>query len=111
MKRNPIPFGAGLIFLVLAGCSSGIREKAIAYTSQPWPPQVWKSEPPQDCPFEPSRDIRGIAFTHNFAAYTDADTWYPSWASDGNMYSGWTDGERQDHRRRSSVPDGRVPWV
>ncbi|MDH4271582.1 MAG: hypothetical protein OEW18_06355 [Candidatus Aminicenantes bacterium] len=102
MKRNLIPLGAGLIFLVLAGCSSGIREKAIAYTSQPWPPQVWKSEPPQDCPFEPSRDIRGIAFTHNFAAYTDADTWYPSWASDGNMYSGWTDGEIGEESCHSS---------
>jgi hypothetical protein len=24
--------------------------------------------------------------------YTRADTWYPSWAADGNMYSPWTDG-------------------
>ncbi len=105
MKRNLIPLGSGLIFLVLAGCSSGIMEKTVAYTSQPWLPQVWKSEPPQDCPFEPSRDIRGIAFTHNFAAYTDADTWYPSWASDGNMYSGWTDGEIGEESCHSSGGD------
>jgi hypothetical protein len=26
------------------------------------------------------------------AEYTGADTWYPSWAEDGSMYSPWTDG-------------------
>jgi len=102
MKRFLIPLVPGLIILVLAGCSPGITEKTVAYTSQPWPPQVWGSAPPQGSPFEPSRDIRGIAFTHNFAAYTDADTWYPSWASDGNMYSGWTDGEIGEESCHSS---------
>jgi len=102
MKRYLIPCVSGLIILVLAGCSPGITEKTVTYTSQPWRPQVWKSEPPQDCPFEPSRDIRGIAFTHNITAYTDADTWYPSWASDGNMYSGWTDGEIGEESCHSS---------
>jgi hypothetical protein len=102
MKRFPIPLAPGLIILVLAGCSPGITEKTIAYASQPWPSRIWKSEPPQGCPFEPSRDIRGIAFTHSSTAYTDADTWYPSWASDGNMYSGWTDGEIGEESCHSS---------
>ncbi|MCX8107180.1 MAG: hypothetical protein N3G20_00080, partial [Verrucomicrobiae bacterium] len=26
------------------------------------------------------------------AEYTGADTWYPSWATDGHLYSPWTDG-------------------
>jgi hypothetical protein len=102
MKRFQIPFVPGLIILVLAGCSPRVTEKTVAYGSQPWPPQVWRSAPPQGNPFEPSRDIRGIAFTHNFTAYTDADTWYPSWASDGNMYSGWTDGEIGEESCHSS---------
>jgi hypothetical protein len=102
MKRFLIPVVPGLIILVLAGCSPGVTEKTVAYASQPWPPQVWTSAPPQGSPFEPSRDIRGIAFTHNFTAYTDADTWYPSWASDGNMYSGWTDGEIGEESCHSS---------
>lgn len=54
--------------------------------------QNWPSRPPPDCPFEPSSDIRGVAFTGRHAHYTYADTWYPSWASDGNLYSPWTDG-------------------
>jgi hypothetical protein len=102
MKRFLIPFVPGLIIFALAGCSRRVTERTVAYTSQPWPPRVWKSEPPPGCPFEPSRDIRGIAFTHKSATYTDADTWYPSWASNGNMYSGWTDGEIGEESCHSS---------
>jgi len=52
----------------------------------------WNSEPPTNCPFKPSTAITGIRFTDRHAEYTGADTWYPSWASDGRMYSPWTDG-------------------
>jgi hypothetical protein len=54
--------------------------------------KVWPSRPPADCPFKPSMFFSGIEFTGKHAEYTGADTWYPSWASDGNMYSPWTDG-------------------
>jgi len=50
------------------------------------------SPAPVDCPFKPSNNITGIRFTGRHAEYTDADTWYPSWATDGKMYSPWTDG-------------------
>jgi hypothetical protein len=53
---------------------------------------VWPSKPPADCPFPQSEEITGIAFTGRHAEYTQADTWYPSWASDGDLYSPWTDG-------------------
>jgi hypothetical protein len=55
-------------------------------------PFVWKSEPPGGCPFPPSATITGIKFLGRAARYTRADTWYPSWASDGNLYSNFTDG-------------------
>ena len=51
-----------------------------------------QAEMPADCPFKPSATLAGIEFTGRRAAYTKADTWYPSWASDGNLYSPWTDG-------------------
>jgi hypothetical protein len=57
-----------------------------------FPPFVWKSEPPADCPFESSKDITGIEFLGVHSDYRFADTWYPSWAADGNLYSPWTDG-------------------
>jgi hypothetical protein len=52
----------------------------------------WTSAPPRDCPFPPSERFTGLAFTGRHAEYTNADTWYPSWAADGNLYSPWTDG-------------------
>lgn len=48
---------------------------------------------PADCPFEMSEMIEDLAFTGRHVEYTNADTWYPTWASDGNLYSPWTDGE------------------
>ena len=55
-------------------------------------PFVWPSQPPDDCPFEKSEDIPSMIFTGRHAEYAAADAWYPSWASDGNLYSPWTDG-------------------
>lgn len=52
----------------------------------------WKSEVPDDCPFEPSPTLTGIVFTGRHSDYQVGDTFYPSWASDGNLYSPWTDG-------------------
>ena len=54
---------------------------------------VWPSDPPASCPFQKSTDITGIAFTGRHVRYANADTWYPSWAANGNMYSPWTDGK------------------
>jgi hypothetical protein len=33
-----------------------------------------------------------VSFTGRQITYTGADTWYPTWASDGNLYSPYTDG-------------------
>ena len=60
--------------------------------SAPMAYRVWPSTPPKGCPYKQSSDIRGIGFTGKHAEYANADTWYPSWAADGNMYSPWTDG-------------------
>lgn len=60
---------------------------------------------PSDTPFERSRDIGGIAFTGRYANYTTADTWYPSWASDGNLYSPWTDGNIHGIYEVGEVPE------
>ncbi len=53
---------------------------------------VWKSAIPDDCPFERSKTVTGIFFTGRHSDYHVGDTIYPSWASDGNMYTPWTDG-------------------
>ena len=55
-------------------------------------PFVWHSEPPRDIPFPPSELFHEIRFTGKSRHYPVADTWYPSWASDGRCYSPFTDG-------------------
>lgn len=62
-------------------------------SSQPVGLKAWPSEPPADIPFAPSQELTGIAFTGRYAHYGNADTWYPTWASNGNLYSPWTDGK------------------
>lgn len=54
---------------------------------------LWKSEVPEDCPFESSPTLTGVFFTGRHSDYRCGDTFYPSWASDGNLYSPWTDGK------------------
>jgi hypothetical protein len=57
-----------------------------------WEGREWNDELPAGCPFERSRALTSLRFTGRCAAYTEADTWYPSWASDGRCYTPWTDG-------------------
>lgn len=53
---------------------------------------IWESPVPEDCPFEMSKSLTGIYFTGRHSDYKVGDTFYPSWASDGKLYSPWTDG-------------------
>ena len=61
-------------------------------TEMSFDPFVWKSEPPEGIPFRESDLFHEIRFTGKSRHYGVADTWYPSWASDGNCYSPFTDG-------------------
>jgi hypothetical protein len=53
---------------------------------------VWDSKVPADCPFPQSTNLKGIFFTGRHSDYSCGNTWYPCWASDGILYSPWTDG-------------------
>ena len=81
------------VILCLVALPSSPRDTKKAGSKQQVPTaRVWPSDPPADCPFPKSTVITGIVFTGRHNRYTGADTWYPSWAADGNMYSSWTDG-------------------
>lgn len=64
---------------------------------------VWPNIPPtvpSSIPYPPSKDLTGFNYLMGGNAVPPgigADTWYPSWASDGNMYSSWTDGSVDGH--------------
>ena len=68
-----------------------IAAQAPAVRSEPM--RIWPSQPPHGIPFVASTKVTGLAFTGRHAQYSNADTWYPSWAADGAMYSPFTDGE------------------
>jgi hypothetical protein len=82
-----------VVILISFGLSRVLAQQEAGY--EPW---IWASEPPEDCPFEQSTDIVGVALTENYRHYRMkngsyfADTWYPSWAANDTMYSPWTDG-------------------
>src|ERR1700683_294591 len=55
-------------------------------------PFVWPNKPPDGMPFQQSDVCKGIRFTGRHREYTHADTWFPTWAQDGNLYSPFQDG-------------------
>ncbi len=83
MKSKLLPIV--IVFLSTIACS---QDKKIP-TYEPF---IWPNEVPDDCPFKMSEDYKGIKFLGIRSDYYVADTWYFTWASDGNLYSPYTDG-------------------
>jgi hypothetical protein len=54
-------------------------------------PSEFKNSIPANCPIGINKDLK-VLFTGRFVNYSNADTWYPSWASNDTLYSPWTDG-------------------
>jgi hypothetical protein len=81
------------ISITLVKCGEKSKQQDISYQAKPFLPWVWPPAIPDSCPMAKSDQFSGLAFTGRYINYTDADTWYPSWATDDKMYSGWTDGE------------------
>ena len=96
-------FLAALLGIVLSG-SIFAAEKIVNHQPKPQP-LLWPSEPPENIPFEQSKELVGILFTGKHSDYRVADTWYPSWASDDNLYSPWTDGTTDGIKSSSGGPN------
>jgi len=54
---------------------------------------IWDNPIPANCPFERSKGFGRLVIMKRHKWYGNSDTWYPSWASDGHLYSGWTDSD------------------
>jgi hypothetical protein len=64
-----------------------------SYVPAPW--VVWPNEPHPGIPWPRSADLLDVELEWGRNAVPPnigADTWYPSWAADGNLYSSFTDG-------------------
>ncbi len=78
-----------LVFLAAAGLSAAEPSSVSTEASKGF---TWPSQVPVDCPFPKSNRLAGVFFSGRHSDYHCGDTWYPCWASDGNLYSPWTDG-------------------
>jgi hypothetical protein len=96
-----------LLSCLLCMANEAVRGQMMPDTLR-YPPFVWRSEPPSDCPFGPSKDLTGIKFLGYKSGFHVGDTWYPSWAEDDRLYSPFTDGTclRLDGGTDLSVSDG-----
>jgi len=92
--------------LILTAVAPGSARTQEAQDSEAYAPIAWPSQPPASCPFPPSEDVAGMTFTGRHREYTMADCWNPSWASDGNLYSCYSDGAVEN-----VLPDGSVELV
>jgi hypothetical protein len=57
---------------------------------------LWPSTPAAGAPFPMSTDLLSYEYAlgaNAVPAGVHADTWYPSWDADNNLYSSWTDGK------------------
>lgn len=105
VARAVMSAGALLLFAVQcpAQALAQAQEKRFGFCESR-EPFKWADNTPEDCPFPRSHSYSEIVFTGRFANYTDADTWYPSWADDDCMYSPWTDGYLITGRENEYVP-------
>jgi hypothetical protein len=88
--RCRAPICLALLLLLVPSCAT--KQQPAEAEKKETSARIWRSEPPADCPFPRSTEITGLAFTGRHTRYANADTWYPSWAENGNLYSPWTDG-------------------
>lgn len=69
---------------------------------------LWPNNRPESCPYPQSESFKGILLTGKYANYTNADTYYPTWATDGHLYSAWTDGYVDGEFCHSFTNEGKV---
>jgi hypothetical protein len=100
-----------ITFSLLLVTSWHTKEINARAESQPPTCKVWYSEPPAGCPFQKSLVITGVCFTGKHARYVHADTWYPSWAANGHLYSPWTDGTVDGVRSSSAGPHATTGYA
>ncbi len=112
---NPVR-SCALLLMLSALASTGLADEKLQRREIAAPPRkpaigpenVWLSETPADCPFSRSVTLRGLRFTGRHAEYTNADTWYPSWASDNKLYSPFTDGVVNGLKADSAGPNANT---
>ncbi|HUZ45818.1 MAG TPA: hypothetical protein VMW54_04195 [Terriglobia bacterium] len=109
LRVSALPSLIGISLLLASGCKKTQQETSVKKQTSPY--KIWPSDPPARCPFQDSKDITGIGFTGEYAHYAHADTWYPTWAGNGNLYSPWTDGRVDGAHSNSAGPHATTGYA
>ena len=98
------------LLLTYPGILCAQKDRSLQQISETYNWTSWgNNRLPKDCPLPLSKTFGGISFTGRFASYTNADTWYPAYASDGTIYSCFTDGSVNGQGTGSPNPwSGRI---
>src|SRR5262245_57327224 len=73
-------------------------------------PIEWPDGTTEDCPIPRSTRIQpNVVFTGKYFVMPEsgADTWYPTWGSDGALYTPFADGQVQGQWVQSHTPGGQ----
>ncbi len=78
------------ILVATALCTVGLSAPSASGATTT--PDTWANQPPAGTPLPLSAAYTNVSFTGRYASYQSADTWYPSWATNGELYSPYMDG-------------------
>ena len=105
MKRISIIFISFSLLFASSFGASAENDKSCVAINKAYNWTTWgNSVLPTDSGLRQSDSFGGITFTGRYASYTNADTWYLTYASDGVMYSCYTDGSVNDEKAWSPKP-------
>ncbi|MDO6518102.1 DUF7402 domain-containing protein [Zobellia uliginosa] len=80
------------VLFIVFSLNVGLAQKGKDPSKMSFDGFIWPNQTPGECPFEQSMTFKGIYFTGKNSDYYTGDTFYPTWASDGNLYSPFADG-------------------
>ena len=88
-----------IVMMLIMGLFSFCQAVEMSFSGFLWPNQT-----PGECPFEQSEDITGVYFAGRNSDYNCGDTFFPTWADDGNLYSPFTNGTTDGMSSDSAFP-------
>lgn len=94
-----------LVFVLTGEVLFAQKNQNLMQISKTYNPTSWgNNHLPDDSGLSLSDTFGGISFTGRYASYTNADTWYIIYATDGTMYSSFTDGSVSGQDTHSPNP-------
>ncbi|WP_139958305.1 DUF4185 domain-containing protein [Flavicella sediminum] len=93
-----------ILILTLFCCHNSFAQKGNDPAKMSFKGFIWPNHTPGESPFEQSDDFKTLYFTGKNSDYYVGDTFFPTWASNGNLYSPFADGTTDGATSYSADP-------